>query len=296
VVESIGVPREEYAYADKSTSAATAPCRHWSIVSGGVNGVSQALRPAGQPGRDESFYSSFVRTPTSQHQCRRPGPIDEGRAVGGSRSCTTPGHPRNEGVRSKQHYVGTSVLIHEVGTTQAQPPTLPLHLHEANTPENRPSWPRRSRRTEGHVDRAVLNIAFTRHCTGTSGSSFKALPRSGAMRVSYEEHDEVAPTLRSEVTSLARERRVRQRQRRSSTSQTVRSSTPRQPSGHKEDTVTDGLGAIKAFDYMVRPRVALRSVRTSCPMGSTRSCTWQADPTFRKRIWQSETHNFRAST
>jgi hypothetical protein len=59
----------------------------------------------------------------------------------------------------------------------------------------------------------------------------KALPRSGAMRVSYKEHDEVAPTLRSAVTSLAHERRVRQRQRRSSTSQTVRSSTPRQPSG-----------------------------------------------------------------
>jgi hypothetical protein len=47
VVESIGVPGRS-THTPTSTSAATAPCRHWSIVSGGANGASQALRPAGQ--------------------------------------------------------------------------------------------------------------------------------------------------------------------------------------------------------------------------------------------------------
>jgi hypothetical protein len=70
------------------------------------------------------------------------------------------------------------------------------------------------------VDRAVSNIAFTRHCTRTSGSSFKALPRLGRC-VSYEEHDEVAPTVR-EVTSLAsRTPRPSAPATRSSTSQAI---------------------------------------------------------------------------
>jgi hypothetical protein len=98
------------------------------------------------------------------------------------------------------------------------------------------------------VDRAVSNIAFTRHCTGTSGSSFKALPRLGRC-VSYKEHDEVAPRSARSPVLLANAASVS-----ASDSLVNLASDPRPHGsrrGHKEThTVTDGLGAIKAFDYM----------------------------------------------
>jgi hypothetical protein len=55
VVESIGVPRR-YAYADKYIGGDSTMPAGWSISGGHCNdAVLKALRPAGQPGRDESL-------------------------------------------------------------------------------------------------------------------------------------------------------------------------------------------------------------------------------------------------
>jgi hypothetical protein len=181
-------------------------------------------------------------------------------------------------------------LIHEVGT-QARPPTLP---HTSRT-KHACEQDHRGRSVRGELverdDRAVSNIAFTRHCTVTS-DQFRRPSRLRTMRVIVQEHDEVAPHCVPHVTSLARERRVRLSD---SLVNLAKRCDPRPHGsrrGHKEHTVTDGLGAIKAFDCM-SGTTAVAPFGADIMPDKVRSCTWQKIRATFRRIWQSRPNNFR---
>jgi hypothetical protein len=178
-------------------------------------------------------------------------------------------------------------LIHEVQRSPAADavPTLTRQTR----PRTRLSWPRRSRRTEGHVDRAVSNIAFTalyryfRIQFQGPASSGRCVSRGAST---------VAPTLSGEVTSSANAASV-------SASDSLVNLASGDPRPHGSRRVTKKTH--NDWTDWCYQGVRLRSGTTksgfaigvtSCPMGSTRSCTQPRRPTFRKRIWQSETHNF----
>jgi hypothetical protein len=300
VVETIGVPPEEYAYADKSIGGDTALPVGWSITSGGHHLAASPLNmfiPLADRAGMNQFYMSFETVP--YFDINAGAPIRLTKLEMWAFTWKLAQHHLNiEGIKvfaTNDSTWGTSVLIHEAGKTKAQPPTLP-YTSEPNTPENqiivadafKANW-------ADTMDHATTDITPTPVLYRYFRIQFQCAVglTLGAMRVSYDDSPDQPPVLPSDRSPVVLMNASSVKATNSLTNLVDDTNNPKDASGVtvRRHIPTDGLGATKEFEYMSGDITA--GFRLDADVMPDTEYTFvhltkYRDPATHLRIWQSD--------